>query len=787
MAKQRIPLAPMPVPPIRAIALKLKALGYDPMPLVSGKDNPFKGWPDNPNTPDDIAKWNGRTVALRTKDAAYLFYIDMDVQRQDLLDAMLDKIEARWPEFYERCVIRHSGAVKLCLIGRLKTDKKHMRTGRYGNDEEYPGGHRVELFTSNDTRYVAVWGRHSDGRDYGFCEGPSLLEGKPDQLPWFKDEDLSELLDMTEQVLIDAGLPKDESAHEDLDEVLYNLTPDIVVSLKDGRTMTLGDLDDEIEGMVYMNSETLAPGSNSYRLKAARTRSMGLTIWDFGNGSVYHWKDQGPQLETLAPLLKQLAVTEAERIAAGGGDGDGAGAGHQFFGTMGPGTITQDGVAMAFAENFGEKLKYCHDTGRWYQWNEVYWKPERTKLAFQYCRELGRQLSVQSRPTELKEVRKVGFAGGVERFAQADRRMATTAERWDRDVFLMGTPDGTLDLRTGTLRAPRVEDGITRLAAVSPISGRPTPLWDRFLMETFQNDAELIAFAQQWFGYCLTGDISEHALWFGFGEGGNGKGVLINTITGIMGDYAVTATMDVFVASRNERHSTELAMLQGARLVTASETEKGRAWAEARIKQLTGGDPITARFMRQDNFTFKPQFKLTLIGNHKPLLRGIDAAVKRRFNLVPFMNKPAVVDKKLEVKLRAEWPGIMAWLVRGCQQWQQRGLLRPESVRRATESYFDDQDITGQWIADECEVRPSRAVYATTAMLFASWQRYATAAGEPVGNRKAFATELAQRGFEPFRDGHSKVRSLRGIRLKADAAGKTILSIVPKTLDDKPK
>src|SRR6185437_11667835 len=168
-------------------------------------------------------------------------------------------------------------------------------------------------------------------------------------------------------------------------------------------------------------------------------------------------------------------------------------------------------------------------------------------------------------------------------------------------------------------------------------------------------DAELQAFLQRFAGYCLTGVTREHAMAFGFGTGANGKGTFLNTLTGIMDSYAAVAPMETFTSSTVDRHSTELAMLRGARLVTAQETEEGRRWAESRIKALTGGDPITARLMRQDFFTFTPQFKLIIAGNHKPGLRGVDEAIRRRFHLIPFAVKipPEERDKDLADKMKA--------------------------------------------------------------------------------------------------------------------------------------
>jgi putative DNA primase/helicase len=783
MARARRELKPKSVPAIVPIALKLKAAGYDPIPLRH-KTGPYEGWRLAPNTPADIAAFHGKALALRMSGHDDLFAIDLDIQRQEILDQIWERYQARWPEFMARCVVRHSSRVKVMLIGRLKTDKNHMYSARYG---EEPGGNRVELFTANDKRYIVVWGLHSEERYYGY-DGPELHEVAYADLPWFLDCDLNELLAIAIAVMEEAGLPLVGAGGVDVDDVLFDLEHDKVAELKDGRSMTLEELADEVVGeFVYVHGRLFDPTSDSYRIKAKIT-SMGLTLWDFGTGITHYWKERGSQPAVLTPLLKQLVQDVAERTVP------------PVFGrakpppppgapapVMLPGAITQHGTALVFADRWAETMQFCHDTGKWYDWNDIYWKPETTKLAFHRSRMICETVSANSGRAEFKEVRKRSFIGAVEGIAQTDRRIATTAKRWDQDPFLLGTPEGTLDLRTGLLRAADAVDGITRLTASAPQSGSLCAIWRRFLQETFKGDQALIRFTQQWFGYCLTGDVREHALWFGFGEGGNGKGVLMNTFSGVMGDYAVTAAMDTFVASKHDRHLTELAMLNGARLVTASETEKGRAWAESRIKQLTGGDPITARFMRQDNFTFMPQFKLSLIGNHKPVLRGVDDAVRRRFKLVPFLFKPAVVDKELGEKLKAEWPGILWWMVEGCLDWQRNGLLVPESVKLATENYFEDQDLVGQWLLDSCDVRPGTNIFEPTAALFVSWKHFAEQAGEWPGNRKTFVTELMRRGFEHFRQGHDNIRSLRGIKLKGTKIAKAILSIVPSDLSDDTK
>lgn len=252
-----------------------------------------------------------------------------------------------------------------------------------------------------------------------------------------------------------------------------------------------------------------------------------------------------------------------------------------------------------------------------------------------------------------------------------------------------------------------------------------------------------------------------------YGPGGNGKTVFLNVLAGLMADYATTAAMDTFAASTSDRHPTDLAMLQGARMVSASETDEGRAWAESRIKQMTGGDPIRARFMRQDFFEYRPQFKLVIVGNHKPLLRNVDDAAKRRFNIIPFVHKPAVPDRQLEEKLRQEWPAILAWAIEGALDWQQNGLVRPDIVGNATNAYFSEQDSVRQWIEECCETG-GPSVCDTTANLFASWSAYAQANGEKPGTTKWFSQVLQRQGYEPVSDtpGHRKRRGFLGLTVK---------------------
>ena len=216
------------------------------------------------------------------------------------------------------------------------------------------------------------------------------------------------------------------------------------------------------------------------------------------------------------------------------------------------------------------------------------------------------------------------------------------------------------------------------------------PTLPPFLDEITDGDTELQSFLQRVFGYSLTGSTREHALFFGYGTGRNGKSVLIDTVSGIANDYHIVAPIETFTASGHERHPTDLAGLRGARLVTAIETEEGRRWAESRIKALTGGDKISARFMRQDFFQYKPQFKLVIAANHKPSLRSVDEAIRSRFNLIPFLVTIPLDQRDLQLgeTLKAEWSGILQWMIDGCVSWQELGLAPPKSVTDATTAYL---------------------------------------------------------------------------------------------------
>lgn len=426
--------------------------------------------------------------------------------------------------------------------------------------------------------------------------------------------------------------------------------------------------------------------------------------------------------------------------------------------------VSEDLAALAFADSYGGKLAYCHDHGKWFEYDGHIWSICRTPVAFHYARELARFLSRTS-PSGA-QMQKARFAASVESFARADPVFRRTSDFWDKDIWLLGTPAGTVDLKTGKLREPDQADNITKSTAIAPEIVDDCPVWDNFLRQATGDDPGMIRFLQQISGYALTGDISEQSLFFIYGDGGNGKGTFLNTIQSIMGAYAKPASMDTFAAQKHSKHETELARLRGARLVTSSETEANTAWAESRIKQVTGGDVIAARFMRQDFFEYLPQFTLIIMGNFKPALRTVDEAMRRRFNIIPFVIKPPHKDTKLEEKLRAEWPGILRWMINGCLDWQANGLVRPKSVLEATNDYFDEQNTMQQWLEQECRVEMGNThLFEKTNALFNSWKAYAKANSLEAGDSKSFKTSMERLGFPYDRD--AKSRFFRFVELNA--------------------
>jgi putative DNA primase/helicase len=392
-------------------------------------------------------------------------------------------------------------------------------------------------------------------------------------------------------------------------------------------------------------------------------------------------------------------------------------------------------IANAFAEEHRDDLRYVAAWGKWFEWRHGCWREEKTLRVFDLIRK-----TCVARGIERASMARM--IGAVHTLARSDRRLAATIEQWNIDPMLLNTPEGVVDLESGKARPHRPGDYMTMITAVGPKGD--CPKWKAFLTRITGGDQFLVAYLQRVAGYCLTGDTGEQAMFFAYGVGANGKGVFLQTVGRILADYCKTAAIETFTESRTDRHPTELARLHSARLVTATETESGRNWAESRIKMLTGGDTVTAHFMRQDDFEYVPKFKLFFSGNHKPGLRSVGEAMRRRMHMIPFAviipkdeRDPHFVDK-----LKDEWPGILRWAIEGCADWQERGLAPPDAVARETDAYFEAQDSFSHWIEECCERDPN--AWTKTTVLFTSWKTWAEKAGVRYGDIKSFGEAMQQ-------------------------------------------
>jgi len=798
---------------LNALRKQLWANGYFPVPNLS-KICLLKGWNSKDFYARDAKRYGGdvlaaldswshrhrryRATGARLQDG--LGAIDGDVNDAALMSRLVDIITRVAPDVAARAPARYGGGEHKAAWFVRYTGEPFVRKGTHkfvragemaawraaGEDAEPPEYHHVEIFGGGPTkegkcsRQFGVYGPHTirdDGSvavSYEWADGIGLAEVPFSELPTLDLAQVQEIRRLFEAAAIADGwevVAEDDDGDGKLGHIF-----DIDREATRFDTTLYGVVSYEVltalvqeHGEVRCTAGFFDPVSRTAgRCKASWSRRYDcVQVMDW-KGPAWHFPADIPHdsdLSSIAGAMERIKekVQEAEPPGEPERKTEDATAPPATPGGAG-GVLTHDRVALAFAELMGESLRYCHDAGSWFAWADTHWQGDRTEMALHCARELSRQMSKgQTKAAALKEARSVGFARSVNRFAASDPRLAVTSAHWDQDGYLMGTPSGTLDLRTGVVRPADPADGISKLTAMAPAKMK-TPLWNEFLKQTFKADDDLIKFNQRWFGYGLTGDIREHALWFGSGSGGNGKGVMLNTIHWLMGDYARTAPMDMFTAKTHDSHPTDLAMLRGARLVTASETEEGRSWAESRIKQMTGGDPISARFMRQDFFTYLPQFKLALIGNHNPRLKNIDDAVRRRFNLVPFLNQvpKEKQDQQLQEKLKGEGPGIMQWLVDGCLSWQKIGLKAPDAVKEATKKYFDEQDLIGQWLMDYYEDRKDAKV--ANADLFRSWSIFAQGAGADPGLHRQLTTELERRGYEQVKSG--SVRYVKGLTAK---------------------
>lgn len=408
--------------------------------------------------------------------------------------------------------------------------------------------------------------------------------------------------------------------------------------------------------------------------------------------------------------------------------------------------LSEDALAAAFIAQHAGEWRHVAAWGAWMRWTGTRWLRDDTLAVREAIRQTCRAaIGSETKAAEAKRVASDRTIRAVERIAAADPAVAARSGDWDGKALLLNTPGGIIDLETGEVLEHDPACMLTQMTTASV--GSSCPQWCAFLTEVAGGDGELVAYLQRLSGYCLSGSTEEQVFAFLYGSGANGKSVFLQAISHVLGSYAATAPLGTFMASRNDAHPTDLAGLVGKRLVTVTETEAGRAWAESRIKTITGGDPIRARFMHRDFFEFTPTFKLAVAGNHRPRLSGVGEAMRRRMHLVPFtVTIPSERrDRRLLERLMDERDGIIGWMIEGFAQWRRTGLSPPASVLQSAEDYFDDEDLVGQWIEERCVLGPAHR--ASARELFQSWCAWATDAGAEGGSQKTLGDALRERGF----------------------------------------
>ncbi len=435
---------------------------------------------------------------------------------------------------------------------------------------------------------------------------------------------------------------------------------------------------------------------------------------------------------------------------------------------------TDTGNAERFAAQHGERVRYCAAWGKWLLWDGARWQPDARGQVAQRAKATVRGIGAEAAKTEDDEQRRelLKWAARSEAkarrvdllaLAQSEEGLPVAPEELDADPWRLNVANGTLDLRTGELHPHDPDELCTKLAPVAYDPEAQCPRWRKFLGTITGERPELARYIQKAVGYALTGDTREQCFFVLHGAGSNGKSTLVETVAAMLGDYALQTDSETLLAKPAGGVSNDVARLRGARFVVATETDEGRRLAESKIKQLTGGDTISARFLHQEFFDFKPVCKIFLATNHEPEIRGTDEAIWRRVRKVPFGVRfwdendaqggapEHRKDKALPARLLAELSGILAWAVEGCLLWQREGLQVPDEVRAATATYRAGQDRLAAFLDECCCLGPSLKVEARA--LFNAYESWCKRNGEPPVTSTAFGKRLTEAGFEAKKSG----------------------------------
>lgn len=413
---------------------------------------------------------------------------------------------------------------------------------------------------------------------------------------------------------------------------------------------------------------------------------------------------------------------------------------------------TDDAAALGLAANHQTKITYIPERSTWYCWNGHLWEPQPQGggKVREYAKQYARTLPEENKQDHAYKKRLLSAAGitAILTQAQTIQNLTTPADQLDAYPTHLNTPTGIINLKTGTTQPPNPAAKHTKTTLCAPDPDAPAPMWETFLNQTFQNDPDLIGYIQNLIGYSATGVINDHILPFAFGNGANGKSVLFDTISQILKDYATTAPAGFLMAHR-QTHETEIARLQGCRLIVCSEINPEDRFDEAKIKELTGGDRLTARYLYSNYFTFTPTHHLWIMGNHQPAVRTGGKAFWRRLKLIPFQNqiKPENKIPDLSNKLvEKEAPQILAWIIQGAKNYLTNGLKEPQKVTKASNEYENEENTLERFIQENIQTNvPGASV--KNSELRARYETWCATNGERPMSVTMLGRELKSKGF----------------------------------------
>jgi len=418
--------------------------------------------------------------------------------------------------------------------------------------------------------------------------------------------------------------------------------------------------------------------------------------------------------------------------------------------------LTDTGAAERFAILRGEDVHFCAPWNTWFIYDGKCWKRDKENQILLLSKAVTRQLhnhavkiaNDKQRAETIEYLLRLEGAGKIKAMLELLKaEVPITPDQLDKDAWLLNVRKGVLNLRTGELDRHKPSLYLTKLAPVKYDPQAGCPMWLSFLDRVMAGNKALMIFLQQVVGYALTGDVSEQVVFILYGTGANGKTVFTETVAALLGDYALQTPAETLLTKRSDSLSNDIARLKGVRFVYAVESEQNRKMAEALVKQLTGDETVTARFLHAEFFEFHPECKLFLSTNHKPVVQEQDHAIWRRIRLIPSTVRipEEEQDRKLKQKLKTELSGILNWALEGCSDWQRNGLSFPEEIRVATKEYRNRMDVLSDFLRDCCELAGSYEI--ASSELYKGYTAWCKNSAERAVSQKRFSLMLEERDF----------------------------------------